>query len=66
VNSHATSNAYGGYDALHRIDEIRRAKKATEVMTATTSPPTLHDFTIYFSLRNSSLSKSPSTMRSKT
>jgi hypothetical protein len=27
VNSHATSNAYRGYDALHRIDEIRPCKK---------------------------------------
>jgi hypothetical protein len=29
VNGHIISNARGGYDACHRIDEIRR-KKATE------------------------------------
>jgi hypothetical protein len=31
VNSHATGNACGGYDARHRIDEIRRTKKTTSV-----------------------------------
>jgi hypothetical protein len=31
VNSHATGNAHGGYDACHRIDEICRTKNSTEV-----------------------------------
>jgi hypothetical protein len=31
AHSHATGNARGGYDARHMIDEIRRAKKTTEV-----------------------------------
>jgi hypothetical protein len=31
ANSHATGNAHGGYDTHHRIDEICRAKKTTEV-----------------------------------
>jgi hypothetical protein len=34
--------------------------------TATASPPTLHNFAICFSPKNSSLSESPSTTRSKT
>jgi hypothetical protein len=31
MNSHATGYTHGGYEAHHRIDEIRRAKKSTEV-----------------------------------
>jgi hypothetical protein len=31
TNSHATGNARGNYDARHKIDEIRRAKKTTKV-----------------------------------
>jgi hypothetical protein len=41
VNSHATDNAHGGYDACHRIDEIRCAKKATKVSNS-------DDFPAYF------------------
>jgi hypothetical protein len=42
------------------------AKRLQKQATATASPPTLIGFAIYSSLRNSSLSGSPSTMRSKT
>jgi hypothetical protein len=31
MNNHFTSNAHGSYNARHRIDEIRRAKKTTNV-----------------------------------
>jgi hypothetical protein len=31
VNSHATGNEHGGYDARHRNNEIRRANKTTNV-----------------------------------
>jgi hypothetical protein len=66
MNSHATSNTHGGYDTCHRIDEIHPAKKATEVSDSDSSRTTLHDFVICSFPRNSNLSGSPSTTRSKT
>jgi hypothetical protein len=50
---------------LTRIVAKRLQKQPTATATATASPPTLLGFAIY-SLRNSSLSGSPSTTRSKT
>jgi hypothetical protein len=54
-----------GYDARHRIDEIT-GKRPLKQATTTTSPPILQDFATCFFLRNSNLSGSPSTTRSKT
>jgi hypothetical protein len=65
VNSHATRNSRCSYDARHRIDEIRH-KKASEANVSNGFLPSLLDFATCFSRRNSSLSGSPSTTRSKT
>jgi hypothetical protein len=62
ADSHVVGVSCGGYDARRRIEEIRHKNPQERTMAST---PSLLDFAIYFSRRNSNPWGSPSTMRSK-
>jgi hypothetical protein len=64
TDSHVAGASRGGYDARRRIEEIR-CKKSSTAGENIGFPPSLLDFAIYFSQKNSSLWGSPSRMRSK-